>query len=129
MQALITDYFRDIFTTRGSDSVEIMSLVKRKVTKEHNHFLMRPFEALEVREAIFAMHPYKSPSPDDMNSGFFQAYWDIVGEEVTRACLKCLNECQFPDGKNATMIVLIPKKSRPERISDLRLITLMQCGV
>ena len=73
------------------------------------------------------MHPNKSPGTDGMSLGFFQAYWDIVGEEVTRTCMKCLNDCQLPEGMNSTLIVMILKKSRQERISELRLISL--CNV
>ena len=62
-----------------------------------------------------------------MNPGFFQVYWDIVGEVVTAACLKCLNDRQIPGEINATSILLIPKKPNPERISDLRPISL--CNV
>ena len=126
-QLLIVDYFKDIFTSRGSDSAEILSIVNREITEEQNQYLPRPFEAKEVREAVFSMHPHKSPRSDGMNTGIFQAYWDIVGEEVTRTCMKCLNDCQLPEGMNSTLIVLIPKKSRQERISDLRPISL--CNV
>ena len=50
-----------------------MSIVARKVTDKQNQFLPRPFEALEVKEAIFSMHPDKEPRPDEINPAFFQA--------------------------------------------------------
>ena len=50
-----------------------------------------------------------------------------MGEDVIRACLSCINDCNLPEGINSTTIVLIQKKSKPERISDLRLISL--CNV
>ena len=65
--------------------------------------------------------------PDGMNPGFFQSYWDIVGEDVTTACLNYLNNRSLPEELNTTSIVLIPKKANPKKISDLRPIAL--CNV
>ena len=126
-QDLIVDYFKDVFTSRGSDNAENLSNVNRKITEEHNQYLLRLFDVKEVREAVFSMHPNKSPRTDGMSPGFFQAYWGIPGEEVIRICMKCLNDCQLPEGMNSTFIVLILKKSRQERISELRPISL--CNV
>ena len=42
------------------------------------------------------MHPDKSLGPDDMNLGFYQAYWDIIGGEVTTTCLRVLNNGELP---------------------------------
>lgn len=34
---------------------------------------------LEIREAIFAIHPDKAPGPDGFSASFFQSNWDVVG--------------------------------------------------
>lgn len=51
----------------------------------------------------------------------------MVGEKVTREVLKVLNGGQFPEGWNETTIVLIPKVRNPEKLKDLRPISL--CNV
>ena len=104
-----------------------MSTVARKVTDEQNQFLLRPFEALEVKDAIFSMHPDKAPGPDGMNPAFFQAYWDIVGNEVTKTCMNYLNEGFILEELNSTHCSDPKKKPKPERLSDLRPISL--CSV
>ena len=106
---------------------EIFSKVERKVSYDQNQELLRPFESFEVKEAVFSMHPDKSPGPDGLNPGFYQAYWDIVGSNVSAACLHYLNNCVLPSDLNATSIILIPKVKLPERITDLRPIAL--CNV
>ena len=82
LQQVIQGYFNKLFSSEGWDSRPILQTVRHRVTKAHNLELLRPFEANEVREAIFDMHSNKSPGPDGMNPGFFQEYWDIVGENV-----------------------------------------------
>lgn len=57
--------------------------------------LLQPFSATEVKEALFDMHPDKSPGPDSMNPAFYQRFWHIVGEDVSSACLQFINECFF----------------------------------
>ncbi|XP_031120802.1 uncharacterized protein LOC116024038 [Ipomoea triloba] len=81
----------------------------------------------EIKTALFSMFPNKDPGPDGMNPGFYQHYWDVVGGDVSAFVIDCLNSCTFPEGLNDTNVVLIPKKSVPESVSDLRPIAL--CNV
>ena len=62
-----------------------------------------------------------------MNLEFYQAYWDIVGGQVTDACLEVLNNGLLPELWNETRVVLIPKKETPRKMVDLRPIAL--CNV
>ena len=72
------------------------------------------------------MHLDKAPGPWAKwhESGFFQTYWDIVGEKVMEACLDCLQNFQLPEGLNDTTIVLILRKAVSVKLTDLRPISL-----
>ena len=59
-----------------------------------------------------------------MNPGFYQSYWDVVGGDVTTACLSYLNNNLLPKDLNTTSIVLIPTNGNLEKIFDLRPIAL-----
>ena len=50
-----------------------------------------------------------------------------MGEDLTKACLYYLNNGVMPAGLNSTLIVLIPKIKKLERMSELRPIAL--CNV
>ena len=71
-----------------------------------NRFLLADFDAQEIKDVIFSMHHDKSPGPDGMNPGFFQSYWDVVGEQVTKACLEVLKYKSLSKEWNETWIVL-----------------------
>lgn len=124
LQSVIVEFYKQLFTSTPGDMGPILSHVQQKVTDQQNQMLIAPFSAEEVRVALFSMHPDKSPGPDGLNPGFFQKYWDIVGSDVTTACLNCLNGDGLMPGCNRTNIILIPKKSVPERVADLRPISL-----
>jgi len=62
-----------------------------------------------------------------MNALFYQKIWHIVGDDVIVAVLNFLNSGTILPEINYTHIVLIPKIKSPERISDLRPISL--CSV
>ncbi|XP_019163599.1 PREDICTED: uncharacterized protein LOC109159940 [Ipomoea nil] len=81
----------------------------------------------EVRSALFSMGKDKSPGRDGMNPGFYQAFWDVIGKDVSDFVLNCLSEKSFPANLNDANIVLIPKKCSPVSVADLRPIAL--CNV
>ncbi|XP_060972012.1 uncharacterized protein LOC115716546 [Cannabis sativa] len=74
---VIKDYFSQIFTAKHGDWDEVLNCVNPIVKEEHNRNLLRPIQDQEVKDALFQMHPDKSPEPDGMNPKFFQKYWHI----------------------------------------------------
>lgn len=124
---LIAEYFIDIFSFDRDSYPEVLQCVTSKISLDQNHQLIEPFTAMDVQEAILSMHPDKSPGPDGMNPTFFQKFYCIVGDDVSSACLDFIRNCELPNGLNDTIVALIPKKSNPEYVTDLRPITL--CNV
>ena len=124
LQAHIYKYFNDLFSSHGCEVDLVLSKVRKMVSSSHNEDMLRPFDPGEVKSAMFSMFGEKSSDPEDLNPGFFQHYWELVGSDVTNFCLSCLNDMCFPNGLNSIAIVLIPKKNNPETLPDLRLIAL-----
>lgn len=80
----------------------------------------------EVKTAVFSMHPEKSPGMDDLNPGFFQAFWSIVGSDV---CKQFFDSGEMPVKVNCTLVCLISKIKKPTQISELRPISLCKVFV
>ncbi|KAL0434845.1 UNVERIFIED_CONTAM: hypothetical protein Sradi_0192400 [Sesamum radiatum] len=89
-----------------------------------NESLLLPFTEQEVRNAVFSMSPIKSLGPDGMPPLFYQKFWHIIRNDVVSSVLHILNSGSLLHKMNFTHIVLIPKCSKPEKVSQFRPISL-----
>lgn len=127
IQKVITDYFAELFRAGAfSDRLTARKEVST-ISEEQNNELMKLVTEEEVKLAIFDMYPEKSPGIDGFNPAFFQAYWDIVKEDVVGFCRTFMDTGVVPEGVNRTLVCLIPKVKNPKHMSDLRPISL--CNV
>ncbi|KAH9768702.1 reverse transcriptase domain-containing protein [Citrus sinensis] len=127
LDELITEYFQNLFSSSGCICEPVLSCIEPSISALHNQLLLEPFTTIDVKDALFSMHPDKSPGPDGMNPAFYQKYWHIVEHDVMDACLNYITNRALPTGLNDTLIVLIPKKTQPESLTDMQPIAL--CNV
>jgi hypothetical protein len=80
--------------------------------------LERPFSEQEVEKALFQMAPSKAPGVDGFNAGFFQTHWQLIKGCVVPAILGFLNGGELPVEVNKTLLVLIPKVTNPQDLSQ-----------
>ncbi|CAM8975355.1 unnamed protein product [Rhodiola kirilowii] len=92
-----------------------------------NEMLNAPFSEGEVKRALFQMHPTKAPGLDGFPAMFYQSNWDIVGRDVVEVVLNCLNSGVLGSDLNETLIVLVLKVKKVDKVEDLRPISL--CNV
>lgn len=121
-------YFQNLFQSEGSSDVEeVLSAVKSRVTASMNNTLTPSFSNQEIKQALFDMGPSKAPGADGMTAGFFQRYWDVVGEDIISAVQQFFRTGHLLKSFNHTQIVLIPKVKTPLQVSQYRPISL--CNV
>lgn len=128
LRQFISNQYQSLFLSHaGGLEDNVLQCVQRRVTQEMNESLLAPFSGDEVWAALESIGDLKAPGPDGMPSVFYKRFWNLVGEKVKREVLDFLNGGNMPQGWNDTVIVLIPKTKQPERLKDLRPISL--CNV
>jgi hypothetical protein len=128
LEWLACDFYQKLFTAQeGLQPDLICRYVPRKVTADMCAMLERPFTEEEVEAALFQMAPNKSPGVDGFNAAFFQTHWQLVKPCVVSAVLGFLNGGELPEEVNKTLLVLIPKVTNPQELSQYRPISL--CNV
>lgn len=81
----------------------------------------------EIRQALFAMGPFKSLGPDGMTVIFYKKYWATVGSKVVKTLPDIFRTRYIPDAFNHTFIALIPKTANASRVDQFGPISL--CNV
>jgi hypothetical protein len=128
LERLACDFYQKLFTAQETLQPEVICRhVPRKITPAMVADLERPFSEREVEQALFQMAPSKAPGVDGFNAGFYQTHWELVKECVVPAVLDFLNGGDLPEEVNKTLLVLIPKVTNPQDLSQYRPISL--CNV
>ncbi|GAU14651.1 hypothetical protein TSUD_97150 [Trifolium subterraneum] len=120
-------YFDTLFTQRDGDHDPVLNLIQPRVTDDDNFVLTAPITKDEIQQALFQMHPDKSPGPDGFNPAFYQRFWEQCSDDIFSAASTWLERGYFPTSLNETNICLIPKCDNPTSMKDLRPISL--CNV
>jgi hypothetical protein len=128
MLVAVTNYFTKLFTSSAGIRVEeLLAHVPARVTPEMNEKLLAEFTAAEIKVALDSIGDLKAPGPDGLPAIFSKKYWSLIGEQVTKEVLNFLNGGILPGSWNETCVTLIPKVKNPEKMKDLRPISL--CNV
>ncbi|GAU10125.1 hypothetical protein TSUD_418540, partial [Trifolium subterraneum] len=120
-------YFDTLFKPRDGDHDPVLNLIQPRVTDDDNLVLTAPITKVEIQQALFQMHPDKSPGPDGFNPAFYQRFWEQCSDDIFSAASTWLERGYFPTSLNDTNICLIPKCDNPTSMKDLRPISL--CNV
>lgn len=124
----ITDYFNKIFKANESNDLQILDDISLPMVSQEMNDALRATPSLdEIRRAVFDIHPDKAPGPDGFSAGFFRAYWDVIGADISKEIQSFFETGAFPANLNDTHVCLIPKGIGSKKVSDYRPIAL--CNV
>ena len=126
--ATISEYFQGIFTSNNTCDLKVIDeVLLPSISPQCNEALSKIPSSKEITEALYSINADKAPRPNGFSAAFYHAYWDIIGEDVSRDIrLFFLTSCLSPR-INETHVTLIPKIFAPRRVSDYRPIAL--CSV
>jgi hypothetical protein len=124
MCQLAREYFEELFQGQQSIYSPVISALQPVVNDVDNLELTAPFQLVEFKEAMFAMHPDKCPGPDGFSPGFYHHFWNTCNSDIFQECCRWLNDNQFPPSLNSTNIALILKGQQQRSMKDWRPIAL-----
>lgn len=121
-------YYKNLFA-QISDTTDFSALncIESCITEEENNKLSFVPTVQEVTESMLFIDPDSSPGPDGISGMFYQKCWDINSTEVHNAVKVFFRGSAPTMFYTRTCIIMIPKIDHPQKISDLRLISL--CNV
>lgn len=94
------------------------------LSKEEKNTLCLPISDDEIKDGLWAMKLWKSPSLDGLHAKFFQRFWSVVGELVKKVVKLAFEERKIPSYLNKTNITLIPKILSLETLGNYHPISL-----
>lgn len=118
---LITAFYDNLFATSSpSGYMDALDGLDEVVTQDMNEALEAKPSKVEIRSAVFQMHPTKAPGMDGFHALFYQKFWDVVGNDVVGLVQKWWRGYLDLKPINKTCISLIPKCNDPKSLSDFR---------
>lgn len=99
-----------MFNSDDGNMYPMLNCINPIITYAQNLIINRRVTYQEVKNALFDMKAEKSPGPDGLNLGFYQHFWDIIGNDLLNICFKFFLTGKLPSNLNATHTILIPKK-------------------
>ncbi|KAK9950614.1 hypothetical protein M0R45_006095 [Rubus argutus] len=128
LERTILNHFGNLFSSSLPTNIsEIVSPLPCIITDDMNVVLSKEFTEEEIHSALKQMHPTKAPGPDGFSPCFYQHFWPLVGKDVVAAVRSFLGSDSHIKLLNRTHVTLIPKVKRPEKVEQLRPISL--CNV
>jgi hypothetical protein len=125
-----TSYYADLFGPGEEHNIHIdVSLWDEleKVSDDDNTALTRPFNEIEIKEALFSMEKNKAAGPDKIPIEFYQSCWDIVKGDIIQLFADFFEEKVDISRLNYGIITLLPKISDASKIQQFRPICLLNC--
>ncbi|CAL1384173.1 unnamed protein product [Linum trigynum] len=121
----IRDYYQMLFKAAPPAlTSHVLDAISCKITDRMNEELLQPITREEIWNALRHMGPTKAPGADGMLTMFFQKYWHVIGDDVTKEIQGYMDRGEFPQVLNHTLLALIPKTKKPKTPAEFRPISL-----
>jgi ribonuclease HI/exonuclease III len=125
-----SSHFKNLYNEEGerAQNSKFLDVVPSKITNRMNQILEAKVTKEEIKAALFAMEPDKTPGPDGFTARFLQNCWQIVEKDLHKLVLKS-QACQKIGGStNSAFLALIPKEKGANAFNRFRPISLCNIG-
>ncbi|BFG29908.1 hypothetical protein CerSpe_161820 [Prunus speciosa] len=119
------NFFKNLYSSNDEVGWGVEGLNWCPISSEKAAWIERPFEEVEVRNAVFDCGKDKSPGADGFTLFFFQYCWDIVKGDLMKVMEDFYNSEIINAVTNEILICLIPKNNDSAKLRDFRPISLV----
>ena len=96
-----------------------------QVSDDEKEILIANFSYNEIREAIFQMEHSKAPGPEGFPTEFYQAFWDLIKDDLMAMFVDFHNGILPLYSLNFGILTLLPKKDNAVQIQQYHPICLL----
>jgi len=121
----IVGHFKEQYDRKSACSFDISSIGLSSLTEVQKQSLVQEVTVEDIKEALGACDPSKSPGYDGFNMKCIKHIWPIIGEDFNRCIMEFFATGRFPKAINMTWVTLIPKKEGAVEISEFRPISMV----
>jgi hypothetical protein len=128
LKEMVNNYYKNLFAnTKRNIHWQQTRYTYPHISESDYDCLKKAISHMEVRDALFAMSPWKAPGLNGFPAGFYQNGWSDMGSSLCEFVKYIWSNPVDVATINFTDICLIPKVDRPEFVSQCRPISL--CNV
>lgn len=91
-----------------------------KLTNQQHLTLSSPLQLYEIKNALWNLHPLKSPGDDGIHAMFYQKNWELINHKLFSDFKNILTHLNLPSSWCHTLICLIPKFDNPYTVNHFR---------
>eukprot|EP00253_Pinus_taeda_P008456 PITA_08456 len=124
------NHFKGLYSEENNtnQNFRLLDGIPSSISVEMSHQIESEVTMDEVKRALYAMNPDKSPGLDGFTASFLQNCWDIVGKDLYKMVHKS-QACQKLGGStNSSFLALIPKEKGANTFNRFLPISLCNIG-
>lgn len=120
LKNMAVKHYRELFSSDSQAGGEFIRGGFPQVDSNLRAGLVKQVNMEETANALKGKGSFKVPGPDGYQAVFFKRAWSVVGEVVHHFVWKIIEEGDIPEDAAEAILVLIPKKDKPNSMRDFR---------
>lgn len=120
-------FFKNAFKESWYGRLKLGGEFMASLNAVQGELLTKPFDEVEIWQAVVSCDSNKAPSPDGFNLSFIKTCWKVVKGDFIQVFNDFHANSKLVRGLNSSFITLIPRLANPIGLSDYRPISLIGC--
>ncbi|XP_019451836.1 PREDICTED: uncharacterized protein LOC109353936 [Lupinus angustifolius] len=115
----VLNYYTDLFgsTKYIAPNDLIQSVIPSIVSDDENLMITSVPSHKEIKDVVFGLNGDGAPGLDGFGGCFYQAFWDIVGNDVCCSVAQFFSQGWILPNMNSNSVILIPKNTNAVKLS------------